>query len=473
MADTSTSNVDPMTASIGGMVLAGGLFLIAVVSFAWMWLQSKEPPEIDYTASLPPIDIVESPSGGAKSGTSAASSDVASVLRRANEAFNTGHLLRGNGPGALDLYLEVLKKDPYHKEGLDGLDLVLDAMAKKADAALADYNMGEAERYIAAISVARPDYGVLVGLHDRLELAKSVKTLADKAARQLSAGKLAAPPGDNASETYRTILTYDPEHRAAKQGMHRIALALWSRAERAMATKDKEASEELLLQIAAVEPGFSKLEVLAKSVARMGDGETLEARVATADRAYDKGRLAPPDPRNAYDIYRRILKDYPNSAEARRGIMRVREQVVAEARDALQDDDVVKASAWLARARAAGVDREELSKLSGDIDYQRRLENARRGVFDELLTLKDVTPVRRIRPKFPRTDIEQGWVDVEFTINERGRVKDPVVRRQTGKGVFEDSALSAVRRWRFEPVLENGRPMPVRVVLRFTFQDEG
>lgn len=479
MDEATSSNVDPMTDSIGGMVLAGGLFLIVVVLGAWMWLQHDQPAPIDYTGSLPPMDLSATGTSNRNGSRSSVdlgrgdSSDVGEILRRASEALNARRYLAANGAGALDLYLEVLKKDPYSKEGLDGLDLVLDNMAKKADAGLAAYDMGEAERYIAAISVARPDYGVLVGLHDRLELVKTVQILVEKASRQLSSRKLAAPPGDNAAETYRTILTYEPGHRAAKQGMHKIALGLWGSAEKAMANKDSEQAEELLLQISAVEPGFSKLGLLAKAIAQMSRGTTLEARLASASEAYARGRLAPPDANNAYDLYRRILRDHPKNRDARRGVMRVRDRLLTGTRRALDDRDIAEATAWLERALAAGADANEVEELSRDLAHARRLHRARQGIFEKVLALSDLKPVRRVNPKYPRTGEAEGWVDVEFTVNERGRVKDAVVTDQSVEGVFGRSALAALRRWKFEPVRENGRPIPVRVGFRFTFRAEG
>lgn len=466
--------------SLGGMVLAGGLFLIVVVAGAWMWLQTDEPTDISYTASLPPMDATvadsTSPPDGAATtpqDTTEAPTEVSDILRRAGEARGAGRYLGAKGTGALDLYLAVLAKDPYNKEGLDGLDLTLDAMAKKADAALARYDMEEAERYIAAISVARPDYGVLVGLHDRLELAKSVKTLATKATRELGEGKLVEPPGDNAAETFRMVLAYDPDHRAAKRGMHKIALGLWSRAERAMATKDRSRAQELLLQITAVEPGFSKLPTLAKAISSMRDGLSLEALLDLADDAYAKGRLAPPDDDNAYEIYRRILRDHPRNAEANRGIERVRDRLLTGTRRALDDHDVAEATSWLERALAADADARSVAQLSDEIAYRRRLERARDGIFAKVLSLSDVNATRRVQPKYPRTDVPEGWVDVEFTVTEKGRVKDAVIRDSSVKDVFDDAALSALRRWRFEPVRDSGGPIPVRVGFRFTFRNQG
>jgi protein TonB len=176
---------------------------------------------------------------------------------------------------------------------------------------------------------------------------------------------------------------------------------------------------------------------------------------------------------NAYDLYRRILRDHPKSRDARRGVMRVRDRLLTGTRRALDDRDVAEATSWLERALAAGADSKKVAELSRDIAHERRLHKARQGIFEEVLTLSDLKAVHRVNPKYPRTEEAEGWVDVEFTVNERGRVKDAVVKDQSIEGVFERSALTAVRRWKFEPVRENGRPIPVRVGFRFTFRDEG
>jgi protein TonB len=50
-------------------------------------------------------------------------------------------------------------------------------------------------------------------------------------------------------------------------------------------------------------------------------------------------------------------------------------------------------------------------------------------------------------------------VEVEFTITEFGTVEDPRVLASSPKGVFENSALRAIVRWKFKPKVENGVPV--------------
>jgi protein TonB len=85
----------------------------------------------------------------------------------------------------------------------------------------------------------------------------------------------------------------------------------------------------------------------------------------------------------------------------------------------------------------------------------------------------DVVPLVRVDPQYPAKAKQrriEGWVDIEFTIGPAGTVENPKVIGANPRAVFEESALRAVRRWRYNPKIENGvavaRP-GIRVRLRF------
>jgi protein TonB len=85
----------------------------------------------------------------------------------------------------------------------------------------------------------------------------------------------------------------------------------------------------------------------------------------------------------------------------------------------------------------------------------------------------DVVPLVRVDPQYPAKAKQrriEGWVDIEFTIGPAGTVENPKVIGANPRAVFERSALRAVRRWRYNPKIENGvavaRP-GIRVRLRF------
>jgi protein TonB len=85
----------------------------------------------------------------------------------------------------------------------------------------------------------------------------------------------------------------------------------------------------------------------------------------------------------------------------------------------------------------------------------------------------DVVPLVRVDPQYPpkaRQRRIEGWVEIEFTIGPAGTVENPKVIGAYPPTVFEQAALRAVRRWRYNPKVVDGvavkRP-GVQVRLRF------
>ena len=79
---------------------------------------------------------------------------------------------------------------------------------------------------------------------------------------------------------------------------------------------------------------------------------------------------------------------------------------------------------------------------------------------------------RYYAPEFPSRALEQhlnGSVTVEYTVGTNGDTRDVRVIESTPPGVFDHAAISAVKRWRYDPVVVNGAPVeiPVRTSIRF------
>lgn len=85
----------------------------------------------------------------------------------------------------------------------------------------------------------------------------------------------------------------------------------------------------------------------------------------------------------------------------------------------------------------------------------------------------NVIPLVRIPPRYPmraaRRRIE-GWVKVEFTITEEGRVKDAVVVEAQPSDVFDQAALRAIAKWKFKPKIIDGETFEQRAVQVLQFK---
>jgi protein TonB len=89
---------------------------------------------------------------------------------------------------------------------------------------------------------------------------------------------------------------------------------------------------------------------------------------------------------------------------------------------------------------------------------------------------RDVLPLVRINPDYPPSALRrelEGWVQVQFTITAAGTVKNATVVDAEPRDVFDDAALKAIARWRYNPKVENGAPVErVGVQARIVFQLE-
>ncbi len=82
-------------------------------------------------------------------------------------------------------------------------------------------------------------------------------------------------------------------------------------------------------------------------------------------------------------------------------------------------------------------------------------------------------PLAQFPPTYPygakRRQIE-GWVQLQFIVNERGVVEDIRVIAAEPEGVFESAARQSISRWRFKPGTIGGSPVKTKVeqTIKFT-----
>ncbi|MGU9977951.1 MAG: energy transducer TonB [Candidatus Oxydemutatoraceae bacterium WSBS_2016_MAG_OTU14] len=87
-----------------------------------------------------------------------------------------------------------------------------------------------------------------------------------------------------------------------------------------------------------------------------------------------------------------------------------------------------------------------------------------------------LAPRIRVRPMYPlRAQMRgiEGWVEIEFSINELGKVVMPRVVKAKPRGEFEQAALKAVRRWSYEPYIVNDKAVRrngISVIIDFVLQ---
>jgi protein TonB len=98
--------------------------------------------------------------------------------------------------------------------------------------------------------------------------------------------------------------------------------------------------------------------------------------------------------------------------------------------------------------------------------------------FEIAASDSDVVPIVRVTPQYPLRASErgiEGWVEVEFTISKLGTVKNAEVMNSHPSSIFDRSALKAIRKWKYNPKIEDGEPVErsgIKVRLKFDLTDQ-
>lgn len=63
----------------------------------------------------------------------------------------------------------------------------------------------------------------------------------------------------------------------------------------------------------------------------------------------------------------------------------------------------------------------------------------------------------------------EGTVVIDFTVNRKGRVIQPIIAKSLDKDL-DRASLACIKRWQFEPILKNGEPVDARLRQEFEFR---
>ena len=117
-------------------------------------------------------------------------------------------------------------------------------------------------------------------------------------------------------------------------------------------------------------------------------------------------------------------------------------------------------AALLATGFTASAAAQELSIPCDDLE-EKALAESKADEVERISAFTPATPLKRVDPRYPSQAIRkgrEGWVRLSYVIDEEGRVKDPVVEDFFGSPSFKRSALSAVKKWQYNPAIKDGEP---------------
>lgn len=92
------------------------------------------------------------------------------------------------------------------------------------------------------------------------------------------------------------------------------------------------------------------------------------------------------------------------------------------------------------------------------------------GQTENVVSASTLKRTYTVRPTWPDSAAGvEGWVLLHFTLLPNGTVADVEIRESHPAGVFDASAVEALKQWKYEPVDREGKKIAQRVEIRVKY----
>ncbi len=424
--------------------------------------------------------------------------EIEELTEKAQLAAAAGQIFNPPGSNAIELYLAATNAAPGDTAVAAELATVIDQALSMAESSLLARNSADADAALQRVAMAEPNNARLpfltaqltqmqlrdfidssrqairdgrfedaataltaaraLGLDDSAEIdvvagelraslsEQQVDDVLAKATARLDEGKLTTPSNDNARYFYELALRNDPGNAAALQGLGLVASKLVFQARTEIDAGRFEAAEVLLADARRLDPNSSEL--------------------ASSNVALNSARDE-------------VAQQQRAAAELAAAEQLAAEQVAAE--PAVPD---VPAQTFAIEATEADDFTPEEVAITAAADP---VEVADEGTEDAaplpVAQTQTIVPIaaslltrtRYVAPKYPRAAQRRrqtGWVELEFTVDFDGSVESVAVIASDPGVTFVASAVTAVEKWEFEPIMDNGTAVQKRATVRMMFAVE-
>jgi TonB family protein len=459
--------------------------------------------------------------------TSLVEGKVDELLERARLAMHERRYSEPVGDNALLYYRSAAAADPSNGEATDGLQRVASVLAVRFDESMNGGRFDEASIALANFKAAAPKDSRIPGLEVRLMTAQISKALADSNLDRANAlirqaqmspafsadqvnkwkaetarrtedakvqrvaslitdrirdGRLVEPADDSAKMYLQQLHDLAPTNATTQRLTRELNAAYMRKAREAAIANhapdvDRWITEAKAGGISANEITSFQNELLrARQKAINAESDRLAG--LARDRIKD-GRLTDPAQDSAAYYINQVQGTDPNNAAIGQLSHDLATKLVERARASAQagkgggavDGDLNLAKRWGADPKdILAVQQIQNAPKAGSSGAAAR-SAAAAGVNPATLAAS-LKRTRYVPPEFPSKALSQrvsGAVTVEYTVDANGDPRDVRIIEATPPGVFDKAAVTAVKRWHYDPVIANGGPVevPVRTSIRF------
>ena len=423
-------------------------------------------------------------------GPAAAPAAESPLLARAATALAANRLVAPPGDNALELYLQAQARNLTDPVARAGVAEVRERLLASAENALLEEHLDEAAAAIETARKSGVENGRIAFLSAQLAKSRQSKTAQSAAkgrpeikadvdksapllalvAERLGEGRLIEPDGDNALSYLREAQKLDAGGAAVQESARTLSVRLLSEAHSAIDQHDFARGVAFIESAKGLAPAASieAAQALLASARRQADADAWAQLLKNANERLQQDRLIDPANDNARYYLSTLRTVDPANPGLGPATLDLANRLVAKARRALALEQYDAARSWLEAAAALGLSFPELSGAQHDLDASVARQQFSTNVVaaGDLKLSKSVNPI--YPPKAELSRIE-GWVELDFTVTEAGRVEDMALHAASAPGVFDQAAMNALAQWRYEPVRREGKPVAQRARIRIRF----
>ena len=348
---------------------------------------------------------------------------------------------------------------------------------------------------------------------------KPVDALIQRADQAFAQSNFVGTSGSSASELYQQALAAAPDDERARSGYTRSVEYGLRGIEDALTLGQLDAAEQRIAAVRVVAPRTSRLDFLASQLTRArdqaatdasrksaSDGRQTQLRSQLQDGsdALRRGALLEPADDSAVFHLRNAERIAPGDAQVIALRAAIAAKLVSGAEADLGAGQVQAARRMLDAAVILGADAGVADRLRRQADRQTAEAAAAAAAKAAAAATPEPAPVvaapepapapateapvkkpdpaivsaatlkrtRTVEAEYPTRALARhinGWVEMEFTVQPDGWVRDVRVRQAEPVDTFENAAVEALRHWRFAPVVKDGKAVEQRAWIRMRF----
>jgi protein TonB len=413
-------------------------------------------------------------------------------LTRADGALAAGALVAPPHENAAGLYREALQRNARDPRAVNGLEQVIGRLLAAAEGELQKQHLDAAQQLTEQARAIDPNHARVAFLAAQIAAQRS--TLAEEARAQLAQkqldsrvadylsrgrdalarGALIAPAEDNARSYIESARALAPGDAGVQQARQELVDRLENEARQALAAKNAEQADSWITAAADAGADATQIKPLREQAQQLRSAAGTEAlaRLAAAfNERLERGQLLEPANDSARFYLTQLVQAAADDPATQRARSAYGARLLDEGRNALRAQDFAATRRWLAEARDASADAAGIAALDAALSAAQDAAQP----APSYINASALTRTHYVAPQFPvvaRVRGIDGWVDLQFVVGSEGAVSDVAVVGAEPAGIFETAALDAVRHWRYQPVVHDGRAVsqPARVRLRFTVQ---